>query len=175
MLLSAHLFSMGGYTLLFNYFMHRSDVQLVNQMYDTRFNSAKLVEIKVAVNMPTQQDWSEYENVQGQVQVKGNYYNYVRLKLTRDTMYFLCLPNTVKDHLAKANGIAAKNSNDIPSTKKSHDSSKKAEFGYDNVYQVAQCNHSRFAQHLNLVSSTGFSALTNPYIESPGKPPNAAC
>ncbi len=176
MLLGTFLMNLGGYNLLFSYFIHQSDVQMVKQMYDNKFNSAKLLEIKVPVNMPTIQDWTEYENIPGQIQFNGGYYNYVRLKMTRDTMYVVCLPNNVKTHLVNANIIVAKNINDVPLSKKGAEpASKKADFGYDNVYQILKCDYTAFEEPASVISNTLALRLTNPYIESPGKPPNASC
>ena len=172
-LLCAHLFNLGGYIVFFHYFMQRSDEQIVKQMYDTKFDNSKLIEIKVAVNMPTVQDWSDYQNMQGQIQYQGSYYNYVRLKMTKDTMSFLCLPNTVKNHLEKAKQLAEKNMAGAPMNKKGHETTnKKADFGYDNVYHIVKCDYVQFAVQLNPITNNGFSQLTNPYIESPGKPPS---
>jgi hypothetical protein len=177
LLLSAYFLSLGGYELIFKYFIHQSDVQIVKQMYDNKFNTKKLIEIKVPVNMPTIQDWTEYENISGQIQLNGGYYNYTRLKMTRDTMYLVCLPNKIKAELVKANVIVAKNINDVPLSKKGapSPSAKKVSLGYDNVYQVVKCNYAPFANTVKTVKDTQCSSLTHPYIESPGKPPNAVC
>ena len=106
-LLGAHLFTLGGYTLVFQYFIQRSDVEIVKQMYNNKESSAKLIELKVPVNMPTIQDWTEYEHITGQIQLSDGYYNYVGIKMTRDTMSLLCLKKHVKDKLVKANLIIA--------------------------------------------------------------------
>ena len=121
-LLSIHLFSMGGYSLLFQYYIHQSDVKMVKEIFDNKVDNAKLIEIKIPVNMPTIQDWDEYEVITGQIQLKDAYYNYVRLRMTRDTMYFVCVPNTNKTRLVNANIITAKEINDVPISKKGHDS-----------------------------------------------------
>jgi hypothetical protein len=174
MLLGVHLLNLGGYNLLFKYFIHESDVQMVKQMYDNKINSAKLIELKVPVNMPTIQDWTEYEHIAGQIQLNNAYYNYVRLKMTRDTMYLICLPNNVKADLEKANIIVAKNINDVPMSKKgtTTPSVKKVDFGYDNVYQVLHCDYTPIAKLVNVIDHNTAAHLTSPYIESPGKPPN---
>ena len=161
---------------MFKYLIHQSDVQIVKQMYDNKFNSAKLLELKVPVNMPTIQDWTEYEHVEGQIQLNNAYYNYVRIKMTRDTMYLICLPNNAKDKLVKANVIMAKNMNDVPLSKKGAvPSSKKAESGYDHVYQVIKCDYTPVAKLVKVYDNMQSSNLTDPYIESPGKPPNFSC
>jgi hypothetical protein len=176
LLLSAHLFNLGGYALVFRYFIQRSDREIVKQMYDNKVNSAKLLEIKIPVHMPTIQDWPEYEHIEGQIQLKDGYYNYVRLKMTRDTMSFICLPNTVKDHLVKGNLIVAKDLNDVPMSKKGAEPmSKKVNLGYDNFYQVINCNYKPSAELITPVDYSLLSHLDKPYIESPGKPPNFSC
>ncbi|HZX57618.1 MAG TPA: hypothetical protein VFE54_02790 [Mucilaginibacter sp.] len=178
LLLSAHLINIGGYVLVYQYFIHKSDVEIVKQMYDNKVNSAKLLELKVPVNMPTIQDWTEYEHIEGQIQLNNAYYNYVRLKMTRDTMYLICLPNTVKASLVKANIIMAKNMSDVPLSKKGPTvpSAKKVNSaGYDNVYQLIDCTYTPLAKLVRVVSYSQFAGLSNPYIESPGKPPNFSC
>ena len=177
LLLSVHLFYLGGYTLVFQYFINRSDVQIVKQMYDNKFDSAKLLELKVPVHMPTIQDWTEYEHIEGQIQLNNAYYNYVRIKMTRDTMYLVCLPNNVKANLVKANVIMAKNLNDVPLSKKgaTNPLTKKVILVYDDVIQAEQCKYTPLTQLVRVLTSHQSSYLTNPYIESPGKPPNVAC
>jgi hypothetical protein len=177
LLLSVHLFYLGGYTLVFQYFINRSDVQIVKQMYDNKFDSTKLLELKVPVHMPTIQDWTEYEHIEGQIQLNNAYYSYVRLKMTRDTMYLICLPNNVKANLVKANVIMAKNLNDVPLSKKgaTNPLTKKVNLVYDNVDQVLQCDYAPLPERAGIIVSPASAHLTNPYIESPGKPPNAAC
>jgi hypothetical protein len=175
-LLSAHLFSLGGYTLVFDYLINRSDVQLVKQVYENKTNSAKLIELKVPVHMPTIQDWPEYEHVVGQIQLHDGYYNYMGLKMTRDTMYLLCLPNHVKDQLVKGNLIVAKDLSDVPLSKKGAEPvSKKVNAGYDNVCQVVNCDYKQFADLVTPTTSKESLYSEHPYIESPGKPPNFSC
>ena len=177
LLLSAHLINIGGYVLVYQYFIHKSDVEIVKQMYDNKINSAKLLELKVPVNMPTIQDWTEYEHIEGQIQLNNAYYNYVRLKMTRDTMYLICLPNNVKANLLKANVIMAKNMSDVPLSKKgpATPSAKKINSGYDNVYQLVECKYAQLPELVRVVNNSYSSHLTSPYIESPGKPPNFSC
>lgn len=177
LLLCMHLFYLGGYMLAFRYFMNRSDDQIVSQLYSNAANSSNLIKLKIPVHMPTLDDWSDYANIQGQVQVKDSYYNYVRIKMTKDTLYLICLPNTVKANLAKANVIMTKNLNDIPLSKKGPNTSstKKAESTYDHFYQIIKCDYVPLAELIKVTPRSEITHLSNPYVESPGKPPNAAC
>lgn len=176
MVLGVFLFNMGGYDLAFKYLIHQSDVQIVKKMYSEKNGSANLIELKIPVHMPTIQDWSEYEHITGQIELNDGYYNYVGLKMTRDTMSLLCLPNHVKDLLVKGNLIVAKNLNDVPLSKKGPEPvSKKVDQGYDNVYQVIKCDYRQFAEQINPVVTKEKIHPEHPYIESPGKPPNHSC
>lgn len=176
-MLGAHLMMLGGYTLLFDYFIKKSDTEIVKQMYESKPGSAKLIELKVPVHMPTIEDWPEYVHIVGQIQLKEGFYNYVALKMSRDTMSLLCLPNHVKDQLVKENVIIAKDLNgNVPLSKKSTTPlTKKASTGYDNVYQIIKCDYQPLASQVKSVYGHLVEYHSNPYIESPGKPPNFSC
>lgn len=172
-MLCVHLFYIGGYALLFQYYIHKADVQMVKQVYANKIDDTKLIEIKIPVNFPTLTDWSDYEVISGQIQLKNAYYNYVRLKMTRDTMYFVCLANTTKTRLVNANVVTAKEISDVPISKNSHSPvSKKVSALSEYNLQAFIYNFSSFGIFLNNLPCINFSELKNPYIESPGKPPN---
>ncbi len=172
-LLSIHMFYMGGYSLLFQYYIHQSDVQMVKQIFDNKIDKNRFIEIKIPVNMPTIQDWDEYEEIVGQVQLKDAYYNYVKLKMTRDTMYFICLPNATKTRLVNANIITAKEVADVPLSKKGQDPvSKKVNALSEYNFQAFQYSYSAFGIFMQKNNVPASVILNNPFIESPGKPPN---
>lgn len=70
--------------------------------------------------MPTIEDWKDYAAISGQVQFQNNNYNYVKLRMTKDTMYLLCIPNYKKTRLINQNIITAQKIADIPNAKKDH-------------------------------------------------------
>jgi len=159
--------------LVFGYYIHQSDVQMVKQIFDNKIDNTKLIELKIPVSMPTIQDWTEYEEIVGQIQLKDAYYTYVRLKMTRDTMYLICLANTTKTQLVKANIIAAKEISDVPVNKKGQEPVSKR------VNTLSEYNLQSFKYHYGVAGSFfkhECNSLrfrwTNPFIESPGKPPN---
>ncbi len=171
-LLSIHLFSIGGYVLVYQYYIHQSDVQMVKQIFDNKIDDTKLVEIKIPVNMPTVQDWSDYEVIEGQIQLKDAYYNYVRLKMTRDTMFFICIANTTKTRLVKANIITEREISDVPLSKKGNTASKKINMLSEYKLQAFHYQYSAFSTIIKHNSWSETYELSDPYISSPGKPPN---
>lgn len=117
-MLALLLFNIGGYTLLFQFFIYQSDNSILSRINNNSYNRTDLVEVKIPVHLAIE-DWATYQPISGQVQFKNNNYNYAELKLTRDTMYLLCIPNQDKSRLANANIIYAKEVSDIPANKKS--------------------------------------------------------
>jgi hypothetical protein len=171
-LLSIHLFSIGGYALLFQYYIHQSDVQMVKQIFENKIDDTKLVEIKIPVNMPTVQDWNDYEVIEGQIQLKDAFYNYVRLKMTRDTMFFICIANTTKTRLVKANIITEREISDVPLSKKGDTASKKINTLSEYNLQAFHYQYSAFGTIVKHSIWSESYELSDPYISSPGKPPN---
>jgi hypothetical protein len=100
--LSAHLFGLGGYQLLFNQLDNKVDKAFVAAIDDQAYNENDLIEIKVPIELPYMQNWDTYERYDGEVIVDGVHYNYVKRKLVNDSMSFLCLPNVEKNRLYNA-------------------------------------------------------------------------
>lgn len=172
-LLSVHLFNIGGYNLIFQYFIHQSEVQIVKNIYENKVDATQLIQIKLPIHSPGIQDWPDYEHVQGQIQLKDAYYHYVGVKMTRDTMYLVCIANSTKTRLENAALIVAKNVSDVPVSKKGQEAPvKKTSVGFECNIPSAQDKLLAFSDSFLKRENPISINLTNPYIESPGKPPN---
>jgi hypothetical protein len=149
---------------------------MVKQVFANKIDQSKLLEIKIPVHMPSVQDMTEYEVVAGQIQLKDAFYNYIKLKMTRDTMYFVCLPNTTKTRLVNANIITAKMINDVPVSKKGQSSLVKRINTFNEYsYQAFQYDYTRYGNFIKRNTGASFYPVNEPFIDSPGKPPNTAC
>src|ERR1700712_5570483 len=166
------LFNLGGYSLFFQYMIDRSDSKIINQINNNRYRSSDLVEVKIPVDLPTLQDWNEFEAIGGQVQFKNNKYNYAQIKMTRDTRYLLVIPNHERTKLVNVNIIYAKQVNDIPLSKKSHNSLLKKSItesqynyislNYDTTIPVENAKTHQDRSFLNIVQLS---------LGVPGQPP----
>ncbi len=125
--------------------------------------------------MPTVNDMTEYETVAGQIQLKDAYYNYVKLKMTRDTMYFVCYANTAKTKLVKANLVTAKEFSDVPMSKKSDAVAKKLNTLSEYNVQGFDFQYATTTNVVKPIYKSLLSELDDPYIASPGKPPSTNC
>jgi hypothetical protein len=175
-MLCVHLFNTGGYNLVFQYFIHQSEVRMVKNIYENKVDATQLVQIKIPMKSPGIKDWNDYEHIQGQIQLKDAFYNYVGVKLTRDTMYLVCIANDTKTHLVNANIIVAKNVSDVPVSKKGQETpAKKSATGFECNIPAPQYKFLSFNDVIEPKENSISIGLTNPYIESPGKPPNHNC
>lgn len=174
MLLSVHLFNTGGYSLVFQYFIHQSELQIVKEIYENKVDATQLVQVKIPMNNHGMTDWPDYERIQGQVQLKDGFYNYVGVKMTQDTMFLVCVANSTKTKLFNANIIVAKNVSDAPLTKKGQEAPAKKTSSSTSEYNNQMVNYAflNFEDSIDRKENTITSKLSNPYIESPGKPPN---
>jgi len=165
------LFSLCGQIVLYQFFLYKSNKFFNEQISKNRYKIDDLVDIKVPVTTPNIQDWSNYVNIKGQVQFKNTCYNYVKLKITRDTIYLKCVPNYESTRLFNQNIINAKQIADIPFNKKEH-----VPFGKVNSlgmynYQAIQF---RFSIPVVLVKRCPINIPSNiiySTIPVPGQPP----
>jgi hypothetical protein len=151
-LLSIYLFNLAGYTLLFELIEYRSDQKLIAYIDKAGFSDQNLLEIKVPLQLPYTTDWKDYERYDGEIEIGGAHYNYVKRKLSRDTLYLLCLPNEGKTQIHIVKDEYAKKVNDIPSDKESPNNLGKK----DNTF----CEYSQALTHFS---------FSRPVSPTPGK------
>ena len=94
--------------------------------------------------------------------------------MTHDTLYFVCIPDPVKTRLEKSTTIVANMVSDVPLTKKGHEPAAKtivvnSEYE-DYIFQYVYSGFPKSVQSKNRIFIS--PKLNNPFIESPGKPPN---
>lgn len=175
-LLIVHLFNAGGYMLLFQYLIHRSNSFEEQQISKGLYNVHDLVEIKIPAHMPQVQDWPEYEPLYGQVQLQGDSYNYVKLRVTHNAIYIMCVPNYSTTRLANANVIYARQVSDVPLNKKGNTNAVKT-FSFNTYYHLTASYTA--VQSLVIVdqvlnpASTG--DILHVFLDTIDQPPRAAC
>src|ERR1700744_5809789 len=99
------MFIICGHLALYQYAVYQSDKLFNDMISKNMYNIHDLVEIKVPQHIGTIQNWRVYERINGQVQFKNTCYNYVKLRLTKDTIYLICIPNYEKTRLFNQNII----------------------------------------------------------------------
>jgi hypothetical protein len=172
-LLCLHLFSLYGHLALYEYFLYQSESHFNEKISMNKYSVDDLVLVKVPVNMPTIDDWKDYSYISGQIRFKDNSYNYVKLKMTKDTIYLMCIPNYKKTKLLNQNIIDARKIADIPISKKSHVPFVKAVALSDYTSQTLQYRFQAPVALIKAMAATLSSEIIKCTIASPAQPPEA--
>ncbi|MBL7708693.1 MAG: hypothetical protein JNJ86_06450, partial [Chitinophagaceae bacterium] len=75
------LFNIGGYRIVIALMQDRADQKLESLLDKSEYDESQLVEIKVSMNMPYQQRFTEYERHYGEIEIDGVAYTYVKKKI----------------------------------------------------------------------------------------------
>ena len=146
---------------------------LDNNSYD----DSQLMELKIPVHLPYQNSWTTFERYNGEIEIEGVMYKYVKRKLSNDTLYLMCIPNTKKMHLETAKNDFFKISNDLM-----QNNSSKNLVTRNSVYKYLQTDYNQSFFGINIISPFDSrqnywlpleikNLLSSPHI-SPEQPPD---
>jgi hypothetical protein len=112
------IFNIAGYRLLFNHLEKNATAKLENKIDEGAYSPEQLIEIKIPLSMPYYSD-KDYEAVYGETEWNGQHYQYVKRKVSGNTLYLLCIPNHEKNNIAEAKNdftksVTETNQNSIP-------------------------------------------------------------
>ncbi|MFI5137652.1 MAG: hypothetical protein ACHQIM_07480 [Sphingobacteriales bacterium] len=174
-LLSTCLFNIGGQLVLHQCAVFLSDRFFNAQTSKGLYNVNDLTEVKLPVNMPGITDWRAYENISGQIKFENSCYNYVKMKITRNAIYLMCIPDYATTSLTDKNIIDAKRVKDIPVPKKEHVPYSKSSVRDNFSFAFL---HFQFSSPVQ--GPTGIDARSCPQIihhspDIPEQPPKSRC
>src|SRR5450432_1602469 len=104
---------MFGYRLVVNYMQQKLNDQLEARLDNNAYDESQLVELKIPIHLPYQTSWSSYQRFNGEIEINGILYKYVKRKVANDTLFLICIANTKKMHLQTAKDDFFKISNDL--------------------------------------------------------------
>jgi len=172
LMLAVCLFNLAGYSFLFNYYINQSDQRLTAKVDANQYAESNLTEIKIKLNLPYLTDWSAYERYDGEMEVNGIHYNYVKRKISQDTLYLLCLPNEVKTELYKVKNDYAVKANDLPAEKENKAPAvKKGILLEGGQIRSIQFVFSLFSKNLDSQKNLSSQSTTDTFIPFAGEPP----
>ncbi len=171
------LFNWFGYNLVVNYLQQKSDTHLEALLDENQYDDSQLIELKIPTHIPYQTSWASYERYDGEVEVNGILYKYVKRKVSNDTLYLMCIPNTKKMSLEAARDDFFKNTNDLAQNNTANNQGSKS-VSFKNV--MSEYDPYSFTFNVNQLNNTPGnlyltfqvdSLLTSPHI-SPEQPPD---
>lgn len=175
LLLGILLFNWVGYRLVSHYLEQKANSNLEALIDKNDYDESQLIEIRVPINIPYQTDWKEFERYDGEVEIDGIHYKYVKRKIQDGALVLLCLPNKAKMNLQTAREDFFKLVNDLQQTssksKPSNSSSIKnfttEYWKEDNNWKIAPCSidHQKY-------QTTDLSLYRSFFLSTPWQPPD---
>ena len=171
-LLLVHFFNLAGYTFLFGYLGQQSTEHITRQIEQHQYDDAELVEIRIPLNLPYITSWGSYERIDGEITINGSHHNYVKRKVSGDTLYLLCLPNRDKDELQVAKSNFGTDANDLGGKQETQQVKKGAMFTQYQIQDADYAIASRMVDGL-MIYPLITSSLTDSFIDKHGRPPRS--
>src|ERR1700733_6515901 len=119
LLLALLLFNWLGYRFLISYMAEKANTQLETQLDENNYDGSQLVSLKIPIKYISYFSSSTtYERVDGQIEINGIQYKYVKRRIYNDSLEVLCIPNHEAMKLKAAQNEFFKFSNDLVQEKK---------------------------------------------------------
>lgn len=179
LLLGILLFNLGGYRLLSNYFEDRADLQMQAELDQNLYNESDLVSIKVAASLPYGSSSEKFERVDGNIDINGVNYTYVKRRFYQDSLELLCIPNTARAGIKNARDEFARLANDFVT----NNTSKKAPSHHNHSAKFSvqdfTADHDFFSWQFRNTDLSGtwntmvFAEMKSDYLSRLDRPPQA--
>lgn len=176
LLLALFLINLVGYRGWFYFVERQWEVQLQLLLDKEQYNEADLITIKAPLLLPYVTDTREFQRTDGEVNVKGKIYRYVKSKVQNGEYVLLCLPDTYKERIQKAkadffqdaNDLLQKNGSKKPGSSKAGALNILGDYDYSHSgFKIASFDNIR--HNYNLQRDAALQNL--PHL-SPGQPPD---
>ena len=120
-----------GYRVLSDYFQAQSDSKLEAKLDLNDYDESQLIELRVKLNLPYYigQDYQRYD---GEIELEGIHYKYVKRKVENGELVLLCLPNQEKQKIQEARDGFFEMVNDL----EQNTSGKKSDSGNSLVFKI---------------------------------------
>ena len=110
-------FNWCGYRLMYDYMQKQANKQLEVSLDENNYDESQLIELKIPISLPYQTSWASYQRYDGEIEISGIKYKYVKRKQANDTLYLKCIPNAKEMMLQTAKNDFFKLSNDLTQNK----------------------------------------------------------
>lgn len=113
LLFSLLFFNWYGYRLISDIMVQKSEEEFLASLDNNEYDESQLIELRVPINLPYHNDWAGFERYDGEVEIDGVHYTYVKRKVEKGELVLLCLPNNKKQLLQTARDNFFKLVNDL--------------------------------------------------------------
>lgn len=111
-------FNIFGYRILYTYLANKADTRLELALDIEAYDDADLISIKQATNLPYYNNSKTFERLNGEVNINGTIYKYVKCRIYNDSLEMLCIPHIAKMQIQNSKQVFFKLTNDLQQDKK---------------------------------------------------------
>jgi hypothetical protein len=177
LLLVILLFNWIGYQFFSSYLEDKANVQLEDRLDNNNYDESQLLCIKVpAAHLAYYNNSKQFERVDGEIEISGTQYKYVKKRLYNDSLEYLCIPNSDVMKLRTAKDEFFKLVNDLQHNGSGKKSTPHSNTGKNLIPDYCLQNNSyRFSRIKPLrteVSLFNLSFLAHCYIPVAEQPPD---
>jgi hypothetical protein len=137
LLLILLFFNFVGYEFYTAILQARADQTMVANLDRNNYSDADLISIKVpALHLSSYVNSKEFQRVDGQIEIQGIQYNYVKRRFAEDSLELLCIPNKTSTNIQTAKNEFFKLVNDLqhPGQSKKSDQHNASFKGFNTEY-----------------------------------------
>ena len=176
-MLAIFTFNIAGYQLIYNYMASRSDIVLEQALDEQGYNESDLISIKQATNLPYYTNNETFQRIDGEVEIDGIKYKYVKSRIYNDSLEMLCIPHHAKMKIEQSRNDYAQGAHDFQQTDTQKKSGSKTDSFQKSLEYEEQallslnCDSKLLKNNYVLVNSVFEKTL---FFTSVEQPPDAA-
>lgn len=154
-MIAVFAFNVAGYQLVYNYLSLQSDAKLELALDDNRYSDDELITIKQPTNLPYYTDSKEFQRIDGEVEMDGVKYKYVKCRIYNGYLEMRCIPHKAKMKIEKSKEEYAKVAHDF----QQNDASKK-----EGSQKSFQKSISEYEEQSLFTIDCGSKLISNAYV-----------
>lgn len=102
LLMAVFVFNLFGYRLWVYYAEQKAGKQIAAVLQNSQYDNESLLLIKKQVSLPYYNNSAAFTSANGEVEMNGVIYRYVKYRIYNDVLEMLCLPDTQRTRIKKA-------------------------------------------------------------------------
>jgi len=165
------LFNMIGYRAWFYYAEKKADSAMEARIDKDQYDENDLVTLQIPLYSPYQLEQKTFERTNGEVNINGKTFKYVKRKVSDGNLILLCLADNHKTVLKNAKSEFGNGVNDLAGGGKGSNRIQKSFSGNDYIKQYGSMGVWEYGSTIFQFHSFNTINITDPHIAIPGKPP----
>ena len=175
LLIAILFFNWYGYRIVTSILTNNADKKLELKLDNNQYDESQLIELKVPLNIPYQNDQADFERHYGEIEIDGKYYTYVKRKIEDGFLILKCIPNSSKEKIKTAGNDYFKMTNGFdqnqPDKKQNNNSNLAKNFWSEYDGRETDFTIDIFSELIRKSFLNNSTALHDICMSSPGQPP----